>query len=106
VARTAPAPYRSASAWRARSSSTTACMLTTFDAPAAAGVPGLSTGANEPGMLPTMNDPASSPNFPPPKSPERAAEIRRLLARIAEGDLSGTTPWEEVADELDLPSRT
>jgi hypothetical protein len=57
-------------------------------------------------MLPAMNHPASTPIFPPPTSPERAAEIRRLLAEVAEGDMSGTTAWEEVADELDLPSGT
>jgi len=39
---------------------------------------------------------------PPPKSPEREAEIRELLAQVARGDLSGTMAWEEVAAELGL----
>ena len=40
----------------------------------------------------------------PPKTPEREAEIRELLERIACGDESGTVSWEEVAAELGLPS--
>ncbi len=48
----------------------------------------------------------SSPSTaPPPKSPEREAEIRELLARVAHGDLSGTIAWEQVAAELGLPGR-
>jgi hypothetical protein len=52
-----------------------------------------------------MSESATSPASPPPKSPEREAEIRELLAQIAQGDLSGTLPWEEVAAELGLPGR-
>ncbi len=40
----------------------------------------------------------------PPKTPEREAEIRALLERVARGDESGTVSWEEVAAELGLPS--
>jgi hypothetical protein len=42
---------------------------------------------------------------PPPKPPERVAEIRDLLAQVARGDLSGTITWEEAAAELGLPGR-
>ncbi len=52
-----------------------------------------------------MSD-ATSPISPPPKPPEREAEIRQLLAQVARGDLSGTIPWEEVAVELGLPGRS
>jgi hypothetical protein len=51
-----------------------------------------------------MSDPASAPIEPPPKSPEREAEIRALLERVERGDESGTVSWEEVAAELGLPS--
>jgi hypothetical protein len=51
-----------------------------------------------------MTDPTPS-TTPPPKSPEREAEIRQLLAQVAAGDLSGTIAWEEVAAELGLPGR-
>jgi hypothetical protein len=52
-----------------------------------------------------MSESAQSPTAPPPKSPEREAEIRKLLAQVARGDLSGTIAWEEVAAELGLPGR-
>jgi hypothetical protein len=52
-----------------------------------------------------MSDSAPRPTAPPPKSPEREAEIRELLAQVARGDLSGTIAWEEVAAELGLPGR-
>jgi hypothetical protein len=51
-----------------------------------------------------MSD-STSQISPPPKPPEREAEIRELLAQVAQGDLSGTIPWEEVAAELGLPGR-
>jgi len=48
----------------------------------------------------------SSPSTaPPPKPPEREAEIRDLLAQVARGDLSGTITWEQVAAEFGLPGR-
>jgi hypothetical protein len=56
------------------------------------------------GYAARMSD-AASPISPPPKPPEREAEIRQLLAQVAQGDLSGTIPWEEVAAELGLPGR-
>jgi hypothetical protein len=40
----------------------------------------------------------------PPKSPERLAEIRAPHERIGQGHESGTVAWEEVAEELGLPS--
>jgi hypothetical protein len=49
---------------------------------------------------------STSPISPPPKPPEREAEIRQLLAQVAKGDLSETIPWEEVAVELGLPGRS
>jgi hypothetical protein len=49
-----------------------------------------------------MSEPAPDPIEVPPLPPQRQAEIRELLARIEQGDLSGTIPWEEVADELGL----
>jgi hypothetical protein len=54
-------------------------------------------------MLPGMSDSAPISATPPPKSPEREAEIRQLLAQVAQGDLSGTIAWEQVAAELGLP---
>jgi hypothetical protein len=45
-----------------------------------------------------MSDPAPTPIEVPPLPPE----IRELLAQVERGDLSGTIPWEEVADELGL----
>jgi len=59
---------------------------------------------NQGGYAARMSD-ATSPISPPPKPPEREAEIRQLLAQVAQGDLSGTIPWEEVAVELGLPGR-
>ena len=59
---------------------------------------------NQGGYAARMSD-ATSPISPPPKPPEREAEIRQLLAQVAKGDLSGTIPWEEVAAELGLPGR-
>jgi hypothetical protein len=50
-----------------------------------------------------MSERASTPVTVPPKSPEREAEIRELLERAGNGDLSGLIPWEEVAVELGLP---
>ena len=60
---------------------------------------------NQGGYAARMSD-ATSPISPPPKPPEREAEIRQLLAQVARGDLSGTIPWEEVAVELGLPGRS
>jgi hypothetical protein len=54
------------------------------------------------GTLLEMSEPAPTPIEVPPLPPERQAEIRELLARIEEGDLSGTIAWEEVAAELGL----
>ena len=50
-----------------------------------------------------MSEPTSTPVEPPPKSPERLAEIRSLHDRVRQGDESGTVAWEEVAAELELP---
>jgi hypothetical protein len=50
-----------------------------------------------------MSERASTPVSVPPKSPEREAEIRELLERAGNGDLSGLIPWEEVAVDLGLP---
>jgi hypothetical protein len=50
-----------------------------------------------------MSERASTPVSVPPKSPEREAEIRELLERVGNGDLSGLIPWEEVAVDLGLP---
>lgn len=50
-----------------------------------------------------MSERASTPVPVPPKSPEREAEIRELLERASNGDLSGLIPWEEVAVDLGLP---
>ncbi|HEV8653604.1 MAG TPA: hypothetical protein VG276_30445 [Actinomycetes bacterium] len=60
---------------------------------------------NQGGYAARMSD-STSPISPPPKPPERQAEIRQLLAQVAQGDLSGTIPWEEVAAELGLPGRS
>ena len=50
-----------------------------------------------------MSERASTPVPVPPKTPEREAEIRELLERAGNGDLSGLVPWEEVAVDLGLP---
>jgi hypothetical protein len=52
-----------------------------------------------------MTESAPTPEIQvPPKTPEREAEIKALLERVARGDESGTVSWEEVAAELGLPS--
>jgi hypothetical protein len=51
-----------------------------------------------------MTEPVPNPIEPPPKSAERLAEIRALHERIRQGDESGTVSWEEIAEELGLPS--
>jgi hypothetical protein len=52
-----------------------------------------------------MTEPTPTPEIQvPPKTPEREAEIRALLERVAQGDESGTVAWEEVAAEFGLPS--
>src|SRR6266516_297070 len=60
---------------------------------------------NQGGYAARMSD-STNPISPPPKPPEREAEIRQLLTQVAQGDLSGTIPWEEVAAELGLPGRS
>jgi hypothetical protein len=40
----------------------------------------------------------------PEKTPERLAEIQRVLERARRGDFTGLIPWEEVATELGLLS--
>jgi hypothetical protein len=51
-----------------------------------------------------MSEPAAYPIEPPPKTPEELAEIRAVLEQVRRGDYSGTIPWEEIANEFDLPS--
>jgi hypothetical protein len=51
-----------------------------------------------------MSESAPTPIKLPEKTPERLAEIRVLHERIRQGDESGTVSWEEVAEELGLPS--
>ena len=51
-----------------------------------------------------MDENAAQPISLAPKTPEREAEIRKLLERVRRGDESGTVPWEEVAAELGLPT--
>ena len=55
-------------------------------------------------MLPDMSEPAVNPIEPPPLTPEELEEIRTLLDQVRRGDFSGTSPWEEIAKEFDLPS--
>jgi hypothetical protein len=50
-----------------------------------------------------MSERAPTPVPVPPKTPEREAEIRELLERAGNGDLSGLIAWEEVAVDLGLP---
>ena len=49
-------------------------------------------------------EPAANPVDPPPLSPEELAEIRAVVEQVGRGDYSGTIPWEEIANEFDLPS--
>ena len=52
---------------------------------------------------PRMSEQVPAPASVPPKSPECEAEIRELLERAGNGDLSGLIAWEEVAVDLGLP---
>jgi hypothetical protein len=51
------------------------------------------------GMAP---DDGNQIDWPQP-TPEQLDRERALLARLADGDRSGTVDWDDLADELGLP---